>query len=193
MTRRDARKVKAARVPARRRERGTGPAPQYNIRETREIIGKLIDQVVESGEAVLLGRRDAPDAILVSFERFEPLLRNDLRARLAFLLVDALFGDAPMHLRKPQLDELAGLPRQDLLTLLTIEELPLSGPQQAALERRLQKPEALRRLCRRFEIARTIRDASREGLYDVSEHLADEAVTDVHERATYGKRRASGK
>jgi hypothetical protein len=114
-------------------------------------------------------------ALLVSFERFEPLFREDYCAKLAFLVVDHLMPNAPPHILQPQVEELSRLPRSDLLMLLDIDELPLNNKRENELLAKLQNPVALQRLLRRFQIAKAIAEARREGLYEASEHLTSSA------------------
>ena len=153
--------------------RKPGRVQRLSIKEARDSISKLVERLgADSSGAYIVGRREAPTALLVSFARFEPLLGDDPGRKLAFLVVDQLMGDAPLHLRRPQLDELSVLPKADLVLLLGVEKLPLSKVRQAELERKLSNAEALRRLLRRSEIARSIRRAREDGLYEAAEHLA---------------------
>ena len=145
----------------------------FSIKEARERISKLVEHFIgDSSGAYTFGRRDAPTALLVSFARFEPLLSDDIRRKLAFLIVDQFLGDAPLHLRKPQIEELSALPKDDLVLLVNVDRLPMAKARQAELEKKLSKPEVLRRLLRRSEIARAISRAREDGLYDAAEHLA---------------------
>jgi hypothetical protein len=161
----------------------TSQPPHFSIKEARQKISKLVEQLAaDSSGACTLGKRDAPTALLVSFARFEPLLSADLNRRLAFLIADQLLGDAPLHLRRSEIEELAVLPKHDLVLLLDMDRLPMAKARQAELERKLTRPEALRRLLRRCEIARTIKQAREDGLYDAAEHLTSSTADAGDER-----------
>jgi len=157
--------------------KGGARIPHHSIRAARENISQLVDAVGDSASAaVSLGRRENRSAVILSFERVEPLLSQDYASRLAFVIVENLLQDAPLHIRSPQVEELRALPKADLLLLAGIEQLPLSEQAHQDLEARLANPEALRRLVKRFELTQAISRAREQGLYEVAEHRTSAAA-----------------
>jgi hypothetical protein len=179
---RTATRVKKTRAPARKspaRPLKRDKLVHLNIAEARMNISRIVNEIEASNQMFTLGRRNKPNALLLPYGRFEPLVRDDYRSKLAFLVVDYLMGDAPPHIRKPQIEELSRLPRSDLLLLLDIEQLPLKKERERELSSKLEHPLALQRLQRRFQIARTIAEARREGLYEASENLTGSVDMEV--------------
>jgi hypothetical protein len=110
-------KLKKTRPPSRSSPSGRPPSKQslartskkdklvhLNIAEARMNISRVVSEIEASNQVFTLGRRNEPNALLLPFEKFEPLLRDDYRSKLAFLVVDHLMADAPQHIRQPQIE-----------------------------------------------------------------------------------------
>lgn len=154
------------------------PQPILMVAEARANFTRLISDVETGpGNSVLVGPRGKPSMACVSYIRFEPVLKHGNKAeKLAFLIVEELLPDAPLHLRVPAVRELSGLPLEDLELLLHIEELPLRDADAKALKQRMLHPEAFDRLTRRAHLVQTIANARESGFYDVIEDASGEAV-----------------
>jgi len=146
------------------------PIAHLNIREARAKLSSLVSDMESSQTAVTLGRRSSPTAVLTSYSRFEPVLSGDYKSRLAFFVVENLLASAPLHIRRPQIEELQGASKKDLLLLARIEKLPLNRRRDGELRKSLDDAKLLDRLLKRHRIARTIASAQKEGLYEAAEH-----------------------
>lgn len=147
------------------------PVTHVNIREARERLSKLVSDMESSYRAVTLGRRNVRTAVLVSYARLEPVLNGDYKSLLAFAIVENLLGAAPVHIRNPQVEELLGASKDDLLLLVRVEELPLGQRSERELRKKLSDTRLLDRLLKRHKIARAIASAQEEGLYEAAEDL----------------------
>lgn len=87
------------------------------------------------------------------------------------VIVEKFLKDVPVWIRKGQLNDLIELDQNDLEILYNIEKLPLNAEAKLKLSRKLNRPDMLQRLLRRYEIAQAIAKAKREGLYEANEHL----------------------
>jgi len=138
-----------------------------------------------SQKAVTLGRRNSPTAVLTSYSRFEPVLNGDYKSRLAFIVVENLLGDAPRHIRSPQIEELTLASKDDLLLLARMEKLPLDRRVERDLRKNLGDRQVLDRLLKRHQIARVIASAQKEGLYEAAEDLTSRVDLETEDtRAT---------
>ena len=144
---------------------------RLNIRDARARLSRLVNEMESSSSIFALGRRKVPTTLLVPYDRYNPILSRNYKLRLAFTIVENLLGDAPLHIRNPQLTELSQLDKDDLLLLAGIEKLPLGKAQEKALRESLGEPKALDRLIKRHQIALAIASAQKEGLYESAEHL----------------------
>ena len=145
------------------------------IGEARNRLPDLVRTVEASSDTYTIGQRGNPSAMLMSYKRVEPLLKPDIEPKLALVIVEQLLANAPLHMRTPAVDELSALPIDDLRQLLSIKALPLSQTQARNLKKRLEHPEALDRLIRRFELATSIAHAREAGLYEAVEHETSNA------------------
>lgn len=154
------------------------------IRDARRTLPKIVDAVT-TGESrgVVVGPRGKPDALVVSFERYQPLInRGDKRRKLALLIVEDLLGDAPQHIRMPAVDELSRLPMGDLVRLFKLESLPSGRQDLASIKAKMSHPEALDRLHQRIELAATISRAREAGLYEAAEDMASDTLAESDKR-----------
>lgn len=143
----------------------------YTLSEARKIVGDLAGIVAsEPQKVVQLERHSTPTALLVSYERFAPLLKalhGELEDQLRWLLLERWIGGAPAHLRAPQERDFRKLDRAVLAQLLQID--PAVATQQELT--RVGLPDDLsQRLLRRHGIASAIERAEAEELYDGAEH-----------------------
>ncbi|MDO8987112.1 MAG: hypothetical protein Q7V14_02695 [Coriobacteriia bacterium] len=154
------------------------PQPVLMVAEARANFSRLLSDVDAGPEnSVLVGPRGKPSMACVSYTRFAPILKHGNKAeKLAFLVVEELLPDAPLHLRVPAVRELSVLPMEDLELLLRIDVLPLRDAEMKALQQRMRHPEALERLTKRANLAKTIADARESGFYDVIEDASSEVV-----------------
>lgn len=152
-----------------------GPASMEHtlkIGEARTRLPELVRTVEGSSDTYTIGQRGHSSAVLMSYQRAEPLLSPDMEPKLALVIVEQLLANAPLHLRTPAVDELSALPLDDLRQLASISALPLGQTQARELKEGLEHPEALDRLTRRFELAESIKRAREAGLYEAVEHEA---------------------
>jgi len=159
------------RISATPEDAGKAPVAHLNIRDARAKLSKLVSDMESSQKAVTLGRRNSPTAVLTSYSRFEPVLNGDYKSRLAFIVVENLLGDAPRHIRSPQIEELTLASKDDLLLLARMEKLPLDRRVESDLRKNLGDQRVLDRLLKRHQIACAIASAQKEGLYETAEDL----------------------
>jgi hypothetical protein len=143
----------------------------FNIRQARENLPGIVDSVAsESTRGVAIGRRGQPDVVVVGYQWISSFLEHgDKKRRFAFLVVDDLLPDAPLHLKAPAIEELARLPMKDLNTLWRLDRLPETKDGVAELQARLAHPQIVLRLVQRLKVATAIRKAREAGLYDMAE------------------------
>lgn len=163
------------------------PLVHFNIGKARDNLPEIVRAAEAGANSYTVGRRDHPAVIVSSYERLAPLFRGDHKARLAFMVVWNLLQGAPYHLRKPQFDELIELPVSNLLTLLTIDSLPLDAERRSEIEGALSEPRILQRLLKRAKVARAIEEARDEGLYEVLEHQSSSVDLGAQGDASSGK------
>lgn len=154
-------------------ETSKAPVAHLNIRDARAKLSKLVNDMESTQLTVTMGRRNSPMAVLTSYSRLEPLLNGDYKSRLAFMVVENLLGDAPRHIRNPQIEELIHSTKDDLLLLTRIEKLPLDQHLEKELRSSLENVRVLDRLLKRHQIASAIASARKEGLYEASEDLTN--------------------
>jgi hypothetical protein len=99
------------------------------------------------------------------------VLNGDYKSRLAFIVVENLLGDAPRHIRSPQIEELTSASKDDLLQLARVEKLPLDRRAEDGLRKSLDNVKVLDRLLKRHQIASAIASAQKEGLYEAADDL----------------------
>lgn len=151
----------------------------FNIRRARENLPSIVDSVAsESTRGVAIGRRGQPDVVVVGYRWISSFLEHgDKKRRFAFLIVDDLLPDAPLHLKVPAIDELARLPMKDLNTLWRLDGLPETKAGVAELQVRLAHPQIVPRLIQRSKVAAAIRKAREAGLYDTAEDATSHVAT----------------
>lgn len=143
----------------------------YNITDFRKHLRRIIDQVTSTGSAVELTVRDTTQAVVLPAE-YRPLVQEtvDYSKWMALMFVERLLPDAPAYLKESQIREFENLPVDGLKSLLSVDSLPVKRP----LRDRISKiigHDIINRLEKRYKIARAIRDAEKEGLFDAAEHL----------------------
>lgn len=139
----------------------------YNIAELRKHVGPIVD-LAGKGLCVAIGLRNIPTVMMLPVELPVAPFQN-YEYPLACLISKKLLSNAPLHIIKPQIAELARLNKEQLFALMDIEKFPLPP---ATRKKVLLKVSSvvLERLEKRRQIADSILEAKREGLYEVSEH-----------------------
>lgn len=159
---------------AKRRTTKPDPGPTVTvvkIGEARERFPQMVSSL-ESGssETYIVGRYGRPEAALVSYRRFEPMLgHGSKKEKLALLIVENLLEDAPQYIKTPAIQEVSGLPEDDLMVLWRLDELPSEDRVAAAVRKRIKHPEVFDRLRQRAQVAHTIAAARSAGLYEMAE------------------------
>ncbi len=176
-----AKPASAKRKPVKAKPAGakTKAAPlAITIRDARENLPGIVDAVTTGrSRGVAVGRRGKPNALVVSYDIYEPLIgHGDKKRKLALLITEELLGDAPQHIRMPAVEELSRLPMDDLVRLFKLESLSLGPEKLSAIKARMGHPEALDRLCQRFELAATLSRAREAGLYETAEDMGTSAL-----------------
>jgi hypothetical protein len=100
------------------------------------------------------------------------------KRKLALLITEELLGEAPQHLRLPAVEELSSLPMDDLVRLFKLDSLAFSDDELTAIKARMAHPEALDRLCQRYELAATLSRARAAGLYEAAEDMAGSTMAE---------------
>jgi hypothetical protein len=105
-------------------------------------------------------------------------------------IVRMWLGDAPAHLVRPQMEELAQLSVADLDYLLEHS----TRLRDSEIDPRFEGPKRmiLERLKRRREVALAIQNAESEGLYEAAEHMTSEVPDADGEPVSHARRRALG-
>ena len=148
------------------------------IGEARERFPQMVS-ALESGasETYVVGRYGKPEAALVSYRRFEPMLgHGNKKEKLALLIVEHLLEDAPQHIKTPAIREVSQLPESDLMVLWRMDELPSEEPAAALVRKKIKHPEIFDRLRQRAQIARAIAAARSAGLYEIAEDATGRAL-----------------
>jgi prevent-host-death family protein len=162
--------------------RATGSATPavITIRDARRDLPGIVEAVASGrSRGVAVGRRGKPNAMVVSYEVFEALVSHgDKKRKLALLITEELLGEAPQHIRLPAVDELSRLPMDDLVRLFKLDSLSLSQEELTAIKARMAHPEALDRLCQRYELAATLARAREAGLYEAAEDTANGVIAE---------------
>jgi hypothetical protein len=162
--------------------RATGSATPavITIRDARRDLPGIVDAVASGrSRGVAVGPRGKPNAMVVSYEVYETLVSHgDKKRKLALLITEELLGKAPQHVRLPAVEELSRLPIDDLVRLFKLESLSLGPEELTAIKARMAHPEALDRLCQRYELAATLSRAREAGLYEAAEDMADSAIAE---------------
>ena len=96
-------------------------------------------------------------------------------------ITEKLFGEATLHLKKPQIAELAKLDIQQLLLIAQIKRFPIPKSLRSKIISSLGSDNLVVRMEKRWRIASIIVSAEREGLYDAAEHATGEVVRDLLE------------
>ncbi len=106
------------------------------------------------------------------------------RMELALDITEKLFGEAPLHLKRPQTVELAKLKIRQLLVLAQVKALPIPKDIREKIVTSLGSDNIVVRMEKRWRIVRTVISAEREGLYEAAEHATGEVLTDLCEGVT---------
>lgn len=97
-------------------------------------------------------------------------LMDNTPVQLACDITEKLFGEAPLHLRRPQAAELSNLTLGQLHVIAQIETFPIPKRLRNKIIAELGNEELIKRMEKRLRIAKTIHDAEKEGLYEAAEH-----------------------
>ena len=142
------------------------------IADARPDLPTMVRNIENQNAKYTIGRRENRTALLVSYSWIAPILNQDKTSSIAFLIVNRLLKDAPLHLTSPAVEELSQLSKDDLnLLFWSIDKLPLRTKKATEIRTKMSSPEVLDRLLKRFEIVRAIITAQEEGLYESAEHL----------------------
>ncbi len=145
-------------------------AENYNITGFRKHITEIIRAVADMGRGVVVTNRKKPQAVVLP-SKYKPLAEERVKYSrwMALMFTERLLPDAPAHLKEPQTAELARLPHSKLKALLEVDRLPVSRRMRPRIERAVGRV-ILERLEKRHKIAKAIREAESQGLYDAVEH-----------------------
>jgi len=89
---------------------------------------------------------------------------------IAVMIADKLLGNnAPLHLRRPQAEELSGLTREQLLELMNIKKFPLPAKVRRKIVASIGET-IVSRMEKRWQLAESVASAEREGRYEATEH-----------------------
>jgi prevent-host-death family protein len=161
-----------------------GQVVRHTITEARSRLPELVRRAASGAAPVAIGRKGEDQAVLVSFAEFAALasqlnalsnVQEDAQQVFARLIAQRLLPGAPAHLVESQAKELASLTLEELAVLVPITRLPMTAEQRRKAQA-IRDGETLTRLERRDVIARTIAQATTDGLYDALEHRTS-AVT----------------
>lgn len=149
-------------------------AEAYNITGFRKHITEIIRAVANLGRSVVVTNRENPQAVVLP-SKYKALAETRVKYAkwMALMFTERLLPDAPAYLKEPQAVELEGLPPSKLKALLDVDLLPVSKRIRPRIERSIGKV-ILQRLEKRHMIAKAIREAEAQGLYDAVEHQAGE-------------------
>lgn len=89
------------------------------------------------------------------------------------MFTEHFLGDAPSHIKGPQIEELKKLSTKKLEALLSVKKLPIRRTKRNQIAKVIGN-DILNRLEKRYKIALDIKNAEEEGLYDASEHLTSD-------------------
>ena len=155
--------------------------PYLTITEGREHLSRLVREI-ETGRDVVagIGRRGRPSAYLVSPRVFKNDHLTKITASdryLAKWVVAKTVGDGPAPIVASAIDEVSELEKDDLSLLISIcmGKAPSRNDVEKAAEK-ANNSRVFERLSKRMRIAENIREAEKEGLYDVAEHHMGFAV-----------------
>jgi addiction module HigA family antidote len=110
-----------------------------------------------------------------------PGLMNNESVRLAVDITERLFGEAPLHLKRPQAVELSKLTLGQLQVIARIKRFPIPKRTRDKIVSALESEELVKRMEKRWRMASSVISAEKEGLYEAAEHatgmldLSDEA------------------
>ncbi len=141
---------------------------RYKVSTFRENLKSILDEV-HLGKRVLIDVRDTPYAFLIPADAPAAPM-GEYEDQLACIISERLLKDAPMHILRPQIEELARLEREELFALMDIDKFPLPREVRKRVLAKLKNPEILKRLEKRRKIVDSILAAKRDGLYEASEH-----------------------
>ena len=108
-------------------------------------------------------------------------LLNNESVRLAVDITERLFGEAPLHLKRPQAVELSKLTLGQLQVIARIKRFPIPKRTRDKIVDALESEELVKRMEKRWRMASSVISAEKEGLYEAAEHatgmldLSDEA------------------
>jgi hypothetical protein len=149
-------------------------AETYNITGFRNNFTEIIRSIAKSNKRVVVTNRHNPQAIVLP-NQYKPLTEKNVNYSkwMALMFTERLLPDAPAHIKEPQVLELEGLPLSKLQILLNVDHLPVNKNIRPKIERAIGS-KLLQRLEKRQKIAKAIREAESQGLYDAVEHQAGE-------------------
>lgn len=149
-------------------------AEAYNITGFRKHVTEIIRAVASMDRSVVVTNRENPQAVVLP-SKYKALAEKRVRYAkwMALMFTERLLPDAPAYLKEPQVVELERLPHSKLKALLEVDHLPVSKQLRPRIERAIGKV-ILQRLEKRHRIAKSIREAESQGLYDAVEHQTGE-------------------
>ena len=149
-------------------------AEAYNITGFRKHVTEIIRAVASMDRSVVVTNRENPQAVVLP-SKYKALAEKRVRYAkwMALMFTERLLPDAPAYLKEPQVVELERLPHSKLKALLEVDHLPVSKQLRPRIERAIGKV-ILQRLEKRHRIAKSIREAESQGLFDAVEHQTGE-------------------
>lgn len=149
---------------------------KVSISNARKNLSKMVHFLESEPKKIFeLDRRDTPSALLLSFDKFSPLVSafesGNLKTLLATFVIKKWLGseNIPPHLSEPQLKELETM---ELLQLLKLFQADPSTPIKSLMETGNLDEGLVTRLIKRHKITEALAEAEESDLYDVSEHLS---------------------
>jgi antitoxin (DNA-binding transcriptional repressor) of toxin-antitoxin stability system len=146
-----------------------GICRHYNIADARTNISRIVAEVANKGECVTIGARNEPSVIMLPMAAPVSPIGN-YEYQLACIISEKLLGHAPLHVKRPQIEELSKLSRKQLFVLMEIERFPLSAAVRKKVLKELGDPIIIERIEKRRKIADSILAAKKAGLFEASEH-----------------------
>ena len=97
-------------------------------------------------------------------------LMNNESVRIAVDITERLFGESPLHLKRPQAVELSKLTLGQLQVIARIKRFPIPKRTRDKIVSELESEELVKRMEKRWRMASAVISAKKEGLYEAAEH-----------------------
>lgn len=140
----------------------------YNIAKARVDLSKIVDEIATTGTYVTIGKRETPEIFICRYSE-DATPNSGYESLMANAIISKLFDNTPLHLKVSQLKEFEGLNRNQLVDLMDVDKLPIPEKLRTRLVKSIGE-RIISRLEKRLNIAKEIRKAQREGLYEAAEH-----------------------